>query len=307
MSCANLPRRRSGYTLIELMVALIVAFIFAGVVFVLLQGQSRFVAFQGARQSVLENSRATVDIIGGDLRGVPPVGVRAAEPTRIRVMVPRAWGIVCAGSGTTLDALFAGALPSSVFSTNSATGILVDVSSTPTRSWAPARDVPRAKVTGAASFSLSGANACGTLRDESDPSSGLIGGNAVGYQLKGSGFPSSVVAGKPVLFYELVEYGVSTSAGDGSWVTRSNGFDGNDAAMPQPLAGPLAAASNPFQFTYYRLDASGAPVAFIPSTSADLDQIRRIKVRVGIQSRDPSVKVKQTSWDSVTIHLRNTL
>lgn len=305
MSSNKVRSSDGGFTLVELIVAMVITSILVVVILQLIRSEASILSYQGARQSVLQNSRATVDIIGGDLRGVPPVGVRTATESTLRVMVPRAWGIVCAGNGGTyVDAIFTSGLPAKLFTTvNSTTGLLTDISSTVgARSWAPDRSAAnRAAVTSATVMTATEQKTrCSAIRDEAD--SRVAPGSAVGYRLNGNNFPATVVAGRPVFLYEMVGYTRKTT-GDTTWVMRSNGQTSSGLTY-QPLTGPVNGDS--LQFVYYRLDPSNQPQEFVPTT-ADLDLIRRIKVRVAIRSANPSVKSRQISRDSVTVHLRNTL
>jgi prepilin-type N-terminal cleavage/methylation domain-containing protein len=62
---------RAGFSLIELLVALMISGLLATVMFQLMSGQGRFVEIQSAREEVQQNSRAALDLIGNDLRTLP--------------------------------------------------------------------------------------------------------------------------------------------------------------------------------------------------------------------------------------------
>ena len=83
------PRRplgRGGFTLIEILVALLISGLVVSSIFQVLQGNGRFVEMQSAREEVQQNARAALDLIAGDLRGVPPTAITVMQPGTIRFL-----------------------------------------------------------------------------------------------------------------------------------------------------------------------------------------------------------------------------
>ena len=105
-------RAAAGFTIVELLVGLVLASIFATILFQLVRGQSRFVAIQSAREEVQQNVRGALDIIASELRAVPAGGLMQGDASTIRFLVPRAIGVHC-GGGTpnAMTVLFPGGLP----------------------------------------------------------------------------------------------------------------------------------------------------------------------------------------------------
>ena len=65
MSSARTDLRRpgAGFTVVELMVAIVLTGILATIMFQLMQGQGRFAGLQDARQEVQQNDRGALDLI----------------------------------------------------------------------------------------------------------------------------------------------------------------------------------------------------------------------------------------------------
>src|SRR5690606_941020 len=94
----------------------------------LVGGQARFVEMQSAREEVQQNTRAALELIGSELRALPPGGalVRAADDS-ITLRTARFWGVVCAiGGATSLDIALP-ALAGASFATNTGTGVVVNL------------------------------------------------------------------------------------------------------------------------------------------------------------------------------------
>ena len=103
------PRRlaagRAGFTLAELLVALIITAILGGAAMRLFITQSRFFDTHVKQQSARAVSRSAINTVMSDLRMVEaPNGVTAASTTSITLRVPYAIGVVCASgvSSTTV-------------------------------------------------------------------------------------------------------------------------------------------------------------------------------------------------------------
>lgn len=275
-----------GFTLIEVLVALVISGLLAGVTFQLVRGQERFVGMQSAREEVQQNGRATLELISAELRGVNAEGIDSAGTDYIRFRIPRAWGLVC-GAGATAGSMvvvFPGTDLSPFRSGTANADSLAVRDSTPglaTRySFSPVAD--------ATPTAGSGAALCPGLT----PDAGRVQVRTL------TGVPASfpVQLGEPVYLYDVVAYDVGTSNVPGDWLRRK------DSGTAQPLAGPLGtdAAGPVFRLRYY--NAAGAEIVQ-PLDAADRASIASIQIRVTAASR--SSNPRQEFSDSTRVHLRN--
>lgn len=299
MSSAERALRRAGFTLVELMTALVIAGILTTVVYRLVQNQSRFVAVQGAREEAQQNARGALDIISGELRTLNPDGLIRAEAQTLEFMLPRAWGIVCNAnaSTTTLDVIFPD-LPADAITTGGSTGVLVDTASGDSAKWAPQAAVAstaRAVVTDTTAFAVGAGGNC--------PATGgtTSGGTVRAYRLTGARFPTPRRIGNLVMLYQLVRYDVGTSDGR-PWVMRSNGVSLAGSFTQQPLAGPLVHADS-LRFRYY--GGTGATPVTPGTNAAQLRDVSRVRIRLAVEGRQKVGGRAQQESDSVTVLLRN--
>ena len=262
-------RSERGFTLVELMVAIVISGIVIGVIFQFLLGQGRFARMQGAREEVQQNARAAVDVISSDLRAVGRQGVTWAESDSIAFRSPRAWGMVCGYAGGYLAVLFpAAAVPAlSDDSDRLAVGpnghIVTDITSDGTNA----------------------ANACNTALKPL-PQAVASGKRARLY----AGAPGGLLQGQDVYVYDDIAYGADTSsvAGiRGRWIRRNN----------QPLAGPIAADG--LSFVYQ--DSLGNTLSNTPNVG----DIARVRLLVKTNSRAKFNNRPQDDIDSTIIYFRN--
>ena len=106
MCFAKRARRTAGFTLVEVMVALLIALILSGVVFQLIRGQSRFVTVQSAREEVQQNTRGALELMASELRSIEPGGLVETDSNSVTFLLPRAWGLYCGGTATQMSAVF---------------------------------------------------------------------------------------------------------------------------------------------------------------------------------------------------------
>lgn len=265
-------RRQSGFTLVELMVALVIAGILVGVVFQFLLGQTRFARMQSAREEVQQNARVALDVISSDLRAIGPQGIIAASANSISYRAPRAWGVICGYSGGSLAVIFPG--PAAPMLKAGSDSLAVGTNF---------HEV--SDVTGDGSAA---ATACNTGVTPNPPVAAAEG-RARLYNLP-AGAPT-YQRRQDAYVYDRLTYNIGTSSGvpGTTWIRR------NPGSGAQPLAGPLPATGG-LVFTY--TDANGA-------TTADPNAIRRIKVTVTINSRAKFKDQAQVDTDSTIIFLRN--
>jgi prepilin-type N-terminal cleavage/methylation domain-containing protein len=93
-------RPRSGFTLVEMLIALVLLSSLGGVMAGFILANNRFVRTQDALRDARAVSRRELDRLTADLRAVEATGgVVAAAPTDLTIRVPYALGVVCHASG----------------------------------------------------------------------------------------------------------------------------------------------------------------------------------------------------------------
>ena len=281
-------RNFTGFTLVELLAALVIAGVLAAVIFQFLSGQSRFAELQNAREEVQQNARTALDVISSELRGVGHQGIVAAGEESIRFRLPYIWGIACgyepSPSGSHLVVLF----PPGVVA-DFTDGLVPDslAADTP-EGWRFFSGVVDATSGGA----TQAAQRCNTELGLNPPlpaSTAVQTSRARRY----AGVPEGIAAGAPVYLYDRVAYRVSSGASfGGRWIQRGTGV--TSSAM-QPFAGPLPAAGG-LHFDFR--DAESVP-------TSNPDAVRSVDIRVVTVSRARFNGEPQHDTASTLIHLRN--
>ena len=93
-----------GFTLVEIMIAMVVLTILGTALTQMLLSDSRFVARQEAMLDARQSSRAAMNIMTVELRLVADNGLVAATPESVTVQLPYAFGMTCQGGATTMTA-----------------------------------------------------------------------------------------------------------------------------------------------------------------------------------------------------------
>ena len=294
MHSADLRRARGGFTLVELMVALLISSVIVAVVFQLLNSQTRFVAVQGGREEAQQNARGALEIVAGELRGAFPAGLVAGDAQSLTFMQPRLWGIVCGGAASTVDLLVpvTGAVDQLV--DGAGTGILFNTAAPGTAAtWNPDPAnpvVPRAVVTSA---TLLGAGAQGNCVGRG------AAGNVQTVQVTSNQAIAAMTApDQTAVLYSLTTYQMGVADGR-TWLQRSFG---TGAFNPQPLAGPLRDGHG-FRLAYF----AGTPAAEVnvAGNPALLRTVRMVQVQVVSESRSRLDGRVQSDSGVVTVMLRN--
>lgn len=287
-------RKRDGFTLVELLVALIISGVLAGVIFQVLQGQSNFVRLQSARQDVQQNTRGGLELLVSELRAVPPVGLREASADGIGIRSPVIWGVVCQPAPTATGSLdIAVPAGSPAFQIDADwSRVVVDVGPSPQNPmW-----------TGFAAVSDVQVPATTTC-------TGLPAGAQVlrvthgGTLTSGGATPVAPSRGSRVYLSEWIKYGVKSLDGE-RWLVRTRGNSGT----AEKIAGPLPAdgvSGAPLQFAYFTRAGGATALALPISDPAQQDSVNRIQVIVGTQSRRKVGTQHQVQFDTATVFLRN--
>lgn len=283
---AEAPRpSTAGFTLVELLVAMVIAGFLAGVIMQVVTGQARFTNVQYARQEVQDNARGTLELVGSELRGVPqPGGLIHASADSIRFAAPMIWGVYCgAASGSHFAIFDKGAWVNAASSIPSTPSLAVQTSEQNATAGTVAAFQFAPGVTRGDTLNATQAatSPCGPIT--SAPTQTSV--------IKIDGVPAGVtpVPGLAVYLYRTVAYGDGAPVTNGDrWMTRENG------GQPEPLAGPIERVA----FRY--LDATGAAVA-----ADNLNAVRSVRVVVAMKARKTSHAAFVTSEDSITVSLRN--
>ncbi len=294
MRSGDARRPRGGFTLVELMVALVISGLVMATVFQILNGQSRAVAVQGAREETQQNVRGALEIISGELRTAFPQGILRADSSAITFMQPRAWGLVCGSNGpNSIDAIFPSTQALGAFSAGS--GVLVNTGAPDWRPRPAADAGARATVTGLQTLGNGEAGACAGAAPNNVGASGDVVSVRITADWPIAGLVGNLAAAerREVMLYSMAQYDVAQSGG--RWWLRRGG---------QPLAGPLARAQD-FGFTYHAADPT-VPVAPPGAAAAQLQALRMVRVRIATESQQkPSNDQPQRDSGTVMVMLRN--
>lgn len=280
------PCGRSGFTLIELAVSLLIGAILITALFQTMSGQARFSAAQSGREETQQNTRGALEIMSSELRSAVPAAVLQATAQSVEFMQPRAWGLLCADAvgATSINVVVPNVGADAAWSSNPLNGVLVQTGAV--LSPAPALGLTgRAQILTSAEVSVAGCglNPVGTVKViQLGLSTGVTG-----------------TAGNPVALYSLTRYDVATVDGV-RWLRRNSGVDASNAYTPQPLAGPLAAD----RFSLEYRDGAGTVIGTPVITSA-LQNIRQVRIRVVTESTQRLNGVAQRDSGETVVTLRN--
>ena len=287
---------RAGFTLVEVLVALVLAVMLGGFIFQVVQGESRFATVQSAREEVQQNSRGALEILSSELRSVQRSGLVAADANGITFLLPRVWGVSCGMTAGVLAVIFPAAGGVS-FDITSASGLMGDLDANQTdavENWSPSPNpvaANRATVTGLTALNPAlgvAGNRCAGIRTTA------AGGLLEAYTVTGANIPA-VPAGNTVYLYQLVSYDVAQN-GTEWWIRRNLG---SGSTTQQPLAGPLNGA-NGLTLTYF--DASGNAIAPPITALATLQTVARIGIRVNTLARTQGrTNLQDTQTTSVVL------
>jgi prepilin-type N-terminal cleavage/methylation domain-containing protein len=292
MRSADVRRPRRGFTLVELMVALVIGALLITITMRMVMGQTRFASVQSSREEVQQNARGAVEVVASELRGAIPAGLVLAAQDEVILMAPRHFGIACGTAGSDIVGIFPSlplGVPMAPTQAPARWGLLIGTGA----GWQGTTGNPtlnRITFSTVADFALGAAPPapCETMNPE---------GGVRGLRFTGVSGPAAVSRGDVLVVYELVRFDVETTGGV-SWLRRSNGWTSGIWDM-QPLAGPVD--PDAVRFTYL----SGTPPTAMsfPVTGSAVNMVR-FNVRT-LTGRPLDGSIQQTQESSVTVHLRN--
>jgi prepilin-type N-terminal cleavage/methylation domain-containing protein len=244
---------RRGVTLIELLIAMVIAVIVGGALLSLLMSSNRFQERTESQRAARGVARSAVNALVSDLRMVDPEwGVTAASGTSITVRVPYAMGLVCS---STASAITAALLPVDSVALGQA-----GFSGYATRGSGGAWGLNETGLTGV-TVGTSWPTACTTAGvQQLTAPSGAPNAQSRPITIAGSTMPV-VTAGTPILLYRRVRYYFGASAQTGLTGRTALWRDYlDDGAGAVELAAPFDATA---AFRFYVLAAT-TPVATAP-------------------------------------------
>jgi prepilin-type N-terminal cleavage/methylation domain-containing protein len=261
---------RAGFTLIELVVALVVSGLLATVIFQVILGQSRFARFVSAREEVQQNARAALELISSELRAVGEFGILNAAGGSITFMSPTTWGVVCGEDAGLVVAFPSGSVPDIPDG-----NVDLSVRRRVNNAWSIVF------VSGQAQRAVGVPASCTTLG--ADPA--IVASQVIQF----TGAENGASAGDQAHVHEQVTYTTGAAAGvPGTWLLRNGA----------PVAGPLA--NGGFQLQY--INAAGA--TFTPT---GMEDIKAVNIVVNMSSRARLNGRPQDSSGAMMVHLRNRL
>ena len=234
-----------GFTLAELLVALVVASIVLAGVCSALYGAQRFYFAQAQVLDVQQNVRVVAQVLSHELRGLDAADgdLVAMSDSALTLKAPRAFGVTCGVPDTVRGVL-----------------VVRDSLTSGLRAVDPARDSLLVFRDGdptiatddrwlRASVAATGSVACA---DGAAGSRLTLGGVA-----GGPGQLGGVAPGSPLRAFEVVRYRLYDDGG-GTWWLGTQSFTGGGWSVTSPIAGPLRSRDG-LAFAY--ADAAGAGVA----------------------------------------------
>lgn len=263
-------RSRRGFTLTEILIALVLLGMVSTVIYKMLITTQRVTDAQAQRGDLQTNLRSAALVIPNELRQVTVsttsgsldtvTDIRAISDTSITYRAMRGYYTMCAtpSSATTIKVVDASGFASEYRTPTTSDSAFVfwegDTNKTSDDAWT------QVGIAGVASTTCTYAGASRT---------------AYTFTLKNSGIPSGfaytkIYAGSPVRTYETITLSLYTSGGQ-QWL----GMSANGGTM-EPVVGPLAATSGGlygFQLTPY--DSTGSALT---ASASNIQKIRTIKI-----------------------------
>jgi len=292
-----MSRGRRGFTMIELLVALVLLGIVSAAVYRVLVNNQRLYMAQTQRIDLSQNIRAAGSILPAEFRELDAFegDITAMTSTSITIRAMRWLGFACnvpplGGALGTVSVIVRGGVPGqplffgSRAPDNSKDGVLIyydgDKNSRLDDFWA----------TATITASPNGQN----CDDGTNGQRLLLNLNLLGL---GPNVAGAIPLGAPVRGWELVNYQLYRPAGDTSWYV---GFQPAGAAGPQPLIGPVL--TNGLTFQYY--DANGAVTA-VRTQVARIDITVRARTAAAVRAGGQAAAATMVDSVVTSVALRN--
>jgi len=291
-----MSRGRRGFTMIELLVALVLLGIVSAAVYRVLVNNQRLYMAQTQRIDLSQNIRAAGSILPAEFRELDASegDITAMTSTSITIRAMRWLGFACnqPGLGGALGAvsvIVRGGTPGQPMffgsrAINNSDGVLVfydgDKNSRLDDFWQP----------GTITATPNGQNC-----DDGTNGQRLIL-NMTPFLL-GPNVAGAIPLGAPVRGWELVNYQLYRPAGDTSWYV---GFQPAGAAGPQPLIGPVL--TNGLTFQYYAADGA---VTAVKSQVARIDIVVRARTAAAVRAGGQAAAATMVDSVVTSVALRN--
>jgi len=265
---------RAGFTLVELLIAIVITGIVMAAMIRVLQGNQRFYTAQNQILEIQQNIRAVAQILAGELRELDASDgdIIAMSDTAIQIKAMRGFSVTCAPANATTGQVTIRNSQTFGFRAMDATrdSVLVfregNVQQSSDDRWL------RAPIAASAAASCTDGSA-GTVLTLT----GMAGTGGVG-QLGPSGASGDqgVTVGSPVRTFEVVNYRLYDD-GTGAWYLGVRSYASGAWSATSPVAGPLLPNTGmSLQFQ----DASG-------TTTTTTTAVRRILLTIRGRSRAP--------------------
>jgi prepilin-type N-terminal cleavage/methylation domain-containing protein len=290
-------RSHGGFTLLEVLIALVIGGIVVAVFLEVLGAQARLARLQGAREEARQNARSALELISSELRAADPRSISEAQSSSITFRVPRAWGVVCSHTSSRMAVLY----PTAAVALRTGDEFLAIPPVSGAAEW---QFLEVSDLTTAAAEWSAAHSACASLAHSITPAPGAASpvrmyAPRTGSPPPGLGLPSGTPGlepGSPVYVFDTVRYQVALS-GTLRWIRRNTG----PAVLMQPLAGPVPATGG-LVFGYF--DGAGTPLHSL-ATQTERNRVRLIEVTIRAQSRATFSGLPQQDSTATTVLLRN--
>lgn len=266
---------RRGMTLVELLIAMVVAAIIGTSLVALLISQSRFSERLTAERDARTAARTPVALLGAELRMVDPEwGIESATTELVVLRIPYALGVYCGSSGSNYIVQL---LPTdaTLFSAPGHAGYAIRGTG--------------GLFTWYAEATLAGSNATSACTN-AVPAVDLLQGASLVSLAQPATPPTEPIPGTPVILARRIEYsyGASATTGHRSLFRRVLGVD----ATPQEIGGPYTDATRA-SFSFF---LRAAPTVATATTPADLTTIVGLNVGLpGRAERNPQMATQTVS------------
>jgi prepilin-type N-terminal cleavage/methylation domain-containing protein len=268
-------RRRQGFTLVEVMVALVLLALVVGGLMGVVAEQQKFYDGASDVMDLHDNLRRIGDLLPSDMRGMAPGegDLISLSDSMIEFRAPSGTSVICAvNGGADVITLPPASLATDVSLTSWAAQPVVGDSLFILDSRASASDTLIARQITAALGVGDCPMSSGFTTTAAEASRGIT-------ITLDAALPATVVTGSPVRFFRRVKYSLYNEPTDGEWYLGFRDYVPGRASpwsAIQPVAGPLLSYSSGgasgLAFTY--LDSAGVAI----TSSANAQSVRRIDI-----------------------------